>query len=265
MSAPFWERLRKSVALPEQEDISTGMEAGVAAYRQQAARDERERLILDHLEDVRHILGRIAARLPADVDRQNLESAGVLGLVEAAGQFDSSRGVDFGAFARLRIRGAILDELRRNCPLPQRMLKRMSVVKNAWLRLDPPVTSAAVAHITGLTVAEVDECRQAAALIRQEPWTDDLGDSLVDRNSSPSDGIDSVTKQEERARLADAIERLPRRERLVLTLYYLEDLRLREIAETLHLSESRVSRLLSRAEESLKLLVTSASGRVPDN
>ena len=54
------------------------MEAGVAAYRQQAARDERERLILEHLEDVRHILGRIAARLPADVDRQNLESAGVL-------------------------------------------------------------------------------------------------------------------------------------------------------------------------------------------
>lgn len=238
------------------------MEAGVAAYRQQVARDERERLILDHLEDVRHILGRIAARLPAEVDRQNLESAGVLGLVEAAGQFDSTRGVDFGAFARLRIRGAILDELRRNCPLPQRILKRLSLVKNAWLRLDPPVTSTAVAHLTGLSVDEVDECRQAAAIIRQEPWTDDIGESLVDRSTSASDGIDSVTRHEDRARLADAIERLPHRERLVLTLYYLEDLRLREIAETLKLSESRVSRLLSRAEESLKLLVTTS---VPDS
>lgn len=235
------------------------MEAGAAAYRQTAARDERERLILEHLEDVRHILGRIAARLPADVDRQNLESAGVLGLVEAAGQFDPTRGVEFGAFARLRIRGAILDELRRNCPLPQRMLKRLALVKQAYLRLDPPVTTAAVAHLTGLTVDEVDECRRAAALVRQEPWTDDIGDSLVDRSSADTDGSESLAGLEDRARVADAIERLPQRERLVLTLYYLEDLRLREIAELLKLSESRVSRLLARSEATLKRIVTGAA------
>jgi len=231
------------------------MEAGVKAYRKAAARDERERLILEHLEDVRHILGRIAARLPSEVDRQNLESAGVLGLVEAAGQFDPGRGVDFGAFARLRIRGAILDELRRNCPLPQRMLKRMAIVKQAYLRLDPPVTPIAVANLTGLTVDEIDECRQAAALIRQEPWTDDIGNSLVDPGSAAGDGIATIARQEDRMRLADAIEQLPHRERLVLTLYYLEDLRLREIADVLKLSESRVSRLLSRAEQIIRDLM----------
>lgn len=235
------------------------MEAGAAAYRQTAARDERERLILEHLEDVRHILGRIAARLPAEVDRQNLESAGVLGLVEAAGQFDPRRGVEFGAFARLRIRGAILDELRRNCPLPQRVLKRLALIRQACLRLDPPVTSAAVAHFTGLTVDEVDECRQAATFVRQEPWTDEIGDSLIDRSSAEADSTDSLSRLEDRSRLADAIEQLPQRERLVLTLYHLEDLRLREIAELLKLSESRVSRLLSRSEETLKRIVTGAA------
>lgn len=231
------------------------MEAGVAAYRQTAARDERERLILGHLEDVRHILGRIAARLPGDVDRQNLESAGVLGLVEAAGQYDPARGVEFGAFARLRIRGAILDELRRNCPLPQRMLKRIALVRQAHLRLDPPVTSVAVAHLTGLSVEDVEECQQAAVLVRQEPWTEDLSDSLVDLDRAAGDGLDSVSRQEDRARLSDAIEQLPERERLVVTLYYLEDLRLREIAEVLKLSESRVSRLLSQAEQLLRQLI----------
>jgi RNA polymerase sigma factor FliA len=237
------------------------MEAGVAAYRQAAARDERERLILEHLVDVRHILGRLAARLPSEVDRQNLESAGVLGLVEAAGQYDPARGVEFGAYARLRIRGAILDELRRNCPLPQKMLKRLALVRHAQLRLDPPATSAAVAHLTGLTVAEVDECRQAAALVRQEPWTEEISDTLIDESCSDSDGMALIARDEDRSQVADAIEQLPERERMVLTLYYLEDLRLREIAELLKLSESRVSRLLSRAEQSLKQLVAAASDR----
>jgi RNA polymerase sigma factor for flagellar operon FliA len=236
------------------------MEAGLTAYRQAAARDERERLILDHLEDVRHILGRIAVRLPRDVDRQNLESAGVLGLVEAAGQYDPQRGVDFGAFARLRIRGAILDELRRNCPLPQRMLKRLALVKQAYLRLDPPVTSAALARLTGLSQEEVEECQQAAVLIRQEPWTHDIEKKLTDDSSVDRDGAASILQHEDRTALVDAIEQLPERERLVLTLYYLEDLRLREIAEVLHLSESRVSRLLSRAEEQLRQLVSSRTG-----
>lgn len=233
------------------------MEAGVQTYRQAAARDERERLILEHLEDVRHILARIAVRLPGDVDRQNLESAGVLGLVEAAGQFDPHRGVEFGAFARMRIRGAILDELRRNCPLPQRMLKRLALVRQAQLRLDPPVSTVALAHFTGLSEEEVEECRQFAVLTRQEPWSEELSEQLVDdRNGGSS--ADAVERREMQSRLADAIEQLPERERLVLTLYHLEDLRLREIAEVLKLSESRVSRLLSRAESRLRDLVASA-------
>jgi RNA polymerase sigma factor for flagellar operon FliA len=129
------------------------------------------------------------------------------------------------------------------------------MVNQAQLRLDPPVTALAVAHFTGLSVEDVEECRQAAVLVRQEPWTDDLSDSVVDFARSEVEGLNSVARQEDRARLADAIEQLPERERLVVTLYYLEDLRLREIAELLKLSESRVSRLLSQAEQMLKQLI----------
>lgn len=231
------------------------MEAGLKTYRQVAARDERERLILDHLEDVRHILGRVAARLPASVDRQNLESAGVLGLVEAAGQFDPSRGVDFGAYARVRIRGAILDEMRRNCPLPQRMLKRLAKVKQAYLRLDPPATTQAVAHFTGMSTHEVEECLEAASVTRTEPWNEDLTLHLADRRTPDGRAERAVESSEVKRQLADAIEQLPERERLVITLYYLEDLRMKEIGEALSLSESRVSRILTRAENRLRQLV----------
>lgn len=235
------------------------MEAGLKTYRQVAARDERERLILDHLEDVRHILGRVAARLPAGVDRQNLESAGVLGLVEAAGQFDPSRGVEFGAFARVRIRGAILDEMRRNCPLPQRMLKRLAKVKQAYLRLDAPATTQAVAHFTGLSTNEVEECLEAASVTRTEPWNEDLTLNLADR-APDRHAQQAVETDEVKSLLADAIEQLPERERLVITLYYLEDLRLKEIGEALKLSESRVSRILTRAENRLRQLVGDHTG-----
>lgn len=236
------------------------MEAGLHTYRQISARDERDRLILEHLEDVRHILGRLAARLPGDVDRQNLESAGVLGLVEAAGQFDPTRGVEFGAFARMRIRGAILDEMRRNCPLPQRMLKRLAKVKQAYLRLDPPASTQAVAHITGLSATEVEECLEAASLTRAEPWNDDLTSELAAR-SSEDRPADAIEFNEAKARVADAIEQLPERERLVVTLYYLEDLRLKEIGTLLGLSESRISRLLTRAENRLRQLVRGNEGQ----
>lgn len=231
------------------------MEAGLKTYRQVAARDERERLILDHLPDVRHILGKVAARLPSGVDRQNLESAGVLGLVEAAGQFDPARGVEFGAFARVRIRGAILDELRRNCPLPQRMLKRLAKVRQAYLRIDGPATTQAVAHFTGLTTAEVEECLEAASVTRTEQWNEDLSLQLSDRTAGEHHAGAAVELEEAKGRVADAIEQLPERERVVVTLYYLEDLRLREIGEALGLSESRVSRILTRAENRLRQLV----------
>lgn len=229
------------------------MEAVAQAYRQAANRHSRDQLIVDHLEFVRHLLGRTIAGLPAGVDIENLEAAGVLGLVEAAGQFDPSRGVPFKTYAYSRIRGAILDELRRNCPLPQHMLQKWTRIRQASSAMTTPVTSEALARSTELTVDEVEECLDAIRLTRPEEWREDLASPSVIRRIDPAEGLE---REEDRDALADAIERLPRQDRLVVSMYYLDDMRLKEIGAVLGLSESRVSRILSQATFRLREYVS---------
>src|SRR5438876_11670053 len=98
------------------------MQAGAQTYQEHAVKAQRDRLILDHLPLVRHAIGRLVGRLPTGVDTENLESAGILGLVEAAHRYDAERGVKFETFAYPRIRGAMVDELRRSSCLPQQVL-----------------------------------------------------------------------------------------------------------------------------------------------
>jgi RNA polymerase sigma factor for flagellar operon FliA len=220
---------------------------GVKTYTQVAAQSRRDELILEHLPLVRHILGKLAAQLPPGVDVENLESAGVLGLVEAANNFDPERGNQFNTYAYLRIRGAILDELRRNCPLPQQMLERVAQVRRAYKELPPPVTVEALAAATGLNADVVADCLAAIRMTRMvslEGSVATVGTRLDERQERP----DTQAERAELSRLlTEAIESLPPRERLIVTLYYKEDLRLKEIGQLMELSESRVSRLLNAA------------------
>ena len=219
--------------------------------------DRRDKLIIDNLDFVRHILGRLVAQFPAGVDEENLMSAGTLGLIEAANSFDASRGVAFTTFAYRRVRGAIIDELRRNCPLPQRVLENLSLVRAATLVLPTPATIEAVAEHTGLSVREVEECLEASRLTSQHSWVDnDGGHDVSGRQMAQPDS--ELEARETREQLTAALERLPERERLIVTLYYLEDLRLKEIGAVIGLSQSRVSRLLSRAEFQLQETMRSA-------
>lgn len=217
------------------------------AYHQVAAQSRRDELILGHLSLVRHALGRLLAELPPAVDVENLEAAGTLGLVEAATHFDPARGVEFKAYAYHRIRGAMLDELRRNCPLPQDMLQRVAKMRKAYEALPPPVTPEALSDATGLGYEEVLDGLAAIRMTRMLSW-ETAGKALALRLDDPHDRPDSaLERSEERRLVTGAIESLPERERLVVTLYYMEDLRLKEIGQVLKLSESRVSRLLTAA------------------
>ena len=223
------------------------MASGAQIYSRVAGQNRRDELILEHLPLVRHILGKLAAQLPPGVDVENLESAGVLGLVEAANNFDPERGNQFNTYAYQRVRGAILDELRRNCPLPQQMLERVTLLRRVHKELPQPVTVEALAAATGLSADEVADCLAAVRMTRMlslDKAADTVGTRLDDRQERPD-------TQAERAELSgllgQAIEALPERDRLIVTLYYKEDLRLKEIGQLLELSESRVSRLLSAA------------------
>ena len=216
-------------------------------YRNALVQQRRDELVLENLEFVRHVLGKIIANLPANVDIENLESAGILGLVEASQHFDPERGVAFRTFAFPRIRGAIIDELRRNCPLPQQMLQQVALVRKACESLEPPVTPEQIALRSGLTVEQVDTCLEAIRLTRPTEWDESLFHHRTQRLTRDS-ATSQVEMQESKRLLADCIEQLPEQERIVVTLYYLEDLRLKEIGKVLNLSESRISRVLAKAE-----------------
>lgn len=219
-------------------------------YQAVSARQTRDELILRHLPLVRHTLSRLLAFLPSGLDVENLESAGTLGLVEAAGKFDPERGVKFETFAAWRIRGAVLDELRRNCPLPQHLLERLGRVRQAYQELPPPVTIEALATATGLTADEVTDCLTAMRMTRMVSW-EALSEARQTRATTADPPEGTAEFEDQKRLLAQAVTELPERERLVVTLYYLEDLRLKEIGEVLKLSESRVSRLLNAALHTL--------------
>lgn len=226
-------------------------------YKEQATTQRRNELVVENLEFVRHILGRLVANLPASVDMENLEAAGVLGLVEAAQQFDDSRGVPFKGYAYNRIRGAILDELRRNCPIPQQMLQQIAVVRKAMENLDPPVTIEMVATETGMTQELVASCMSAMRLTRPQSWDETSFGQQVAGDRKGIDPQQVADDRELQSVLADCIELLPKQERIAVTLYYMEDLRLKEIGKVLGLSESRISRILSSAQDRLKVLLRS--------
>jgi RNA polymerase sigma factor for flagellar operon FliA len=233
------------------------------AYQQVSAQSQREELILGHLGLVRHILGRLAARFPRGIDLDNLEAAGVLGLVEAANRFEPERGISFKTFAYTRIRGAIYDELRRNCPLPQDLLERTAKVRALLQSLPPPASIEQLAATSGLGQDEVTECLAAMRLTRNVSW--DAVAAKHDEQTATADARPDVLLEdaERKKLLIEAITQLPESERVSITLYYMEDLRLKEIGEVLNLSESRVSRLLKSAEHRIEEHIRSKEGHVP--
>jgi RNA polymerase sigma factor for flagellar operon FliA len=196
---------------------------------------------------VKHVIGRLLGELPTSADAENLESAGVLGLVEAAAKFDSTRNAQFKTFAYLRIRGAIVDELRRNSPLPQHVLARVALVRKAYRTLPHPITVEALMAATGLTEDEVADALAAERFAKTTSWEQTAEPNAMEPATAVEPPDDEAERAEQAQQLAAAIERLAPKERAAVTMYYQQDMRLKEIAAVLNLSVSRVSRLLSKA------------------
>ena len=208
----------------------------------------RDRLILDNVDYVARILSTMTFVVSHDEARENLHSAGVLGLVEAANSFDPSLGIAFRTFAYPRIRGAIVDELRKQAPVSQSVLQQIGIVRKAFESLEPPVTPELLANSTGLSLEQVSVCLEAMRFIKPDNWND-LSDVVHGSWKSSSDSPNHEVEADElKSILAKAIAGLPEKEMMVLTLYYLEELNLAEIGQVLDLSESRVSRVLAAAK-----------------
>lgn len=224
------------------------------AYRKVSREQSRERLILENVTFVRKILSTMTVGLPAHVDRDGLESAGVVGLVEAANSYDPTREVPFKTYAYTRIRGAILDELRKTSMVSQQTLQQISVIRSAYETLPPPVTPEMLAEHTGLTLEQVTASLEAMRFLTPQNWNDlycTLHSSWRDSQDQPEKHLEV---EESKQILARSIEQLPEKERLVLSMYFADDLNLAEIGAVLDISESYASRLLASAKFRLKEL-----------
>jgi RNA polymerase sigma factor for flagellar operon FliA len=226
----------------------------------------RDRLILTYAPLVKYVAGRLGSGLPAHVDEGDLVSYGLLGLIGAIERFDPDRDIKFETYAISRIKGSIIDELRSLDWVPRSVRSRAREIERAIAELESRLgrapTDDEIAQKVGITEEELGESlsdisRTSIAAL-DELWTmsGESGDqvSLLD-TIEDIDGAEPQTalaQTEMREALGEAIARLPEREKLVVTLYYYEELTLREIGEVLGVTESRVSQLHTKAILRLK-------------
>ena len=215
--------------------------------------------LVDYLPLVKYIAGRLAIGLPRSVEMDDLINAGVVGLIEAYNNFDIGKGVKFETYASLRIRGSILDELRGLDWVPRSTRARSREVERAISKLESKLgrspTEPELADELDVTLGEyyqiIDDVSSAALLSLDEmSFGDDdrpvpLIDTLCSQNQ-PS-ALVNLERLEMRDLLADSLGQISEQERLVVALYYYEELTLKEIGQVLELSESRVSQLHTKA------------------
>ncbi len=269
-----------------QEPLSTHTLAGIVAiendselsavwsrYKRVGKQTDRDDLIVYYAPLVKFVASRIAAGLPQTVDQSDLISYGMFGLIDAITKFDPERGFKFETYAVSRIKGAVLDELRSIDWVPRSVRSKAKSVERAMAKLEAkhhrPPTDAEVAEeldvtqsqlanmykqISSLGVVALDEM-----LAGGDGDSLTLGDTLADRRDGPGT---TYERSESRQLLAQAINKMSEREKIVLTLYYYENLTLAEIGGVLGVTESRVCQIHTKAVIQLRSRMDAAD-RVP--
>ena len=235
---------------------------GLAAYAESQVED-RDQLVIEHATLVKRIVYHMMTRLPQTVQPDDLIQAGMVGLLEAARNYDATQGASFETYAGIRIRGAILDEIRKNDWAPRSVYKKARTISEAVREIENREGRDArdheVAEVLEITLDEYHHLLQDASGYRLTSFdelcsTDELMvDQLSGTTETPFDG---VQQNDFREALSDSITGLPERERLVMALYYNEELNLREIGDVLGVTESRVSQIHSQAILRLRARMT---------
>jgi len=227
--------------------------SGVAMYTSVQAGGTDER-VMQHAPLVKRIAYHLLNRLPDSVQVDDLIQAGMLGLLEAIRNYDASQGASFDTYAGIRIRGSMLDEVRRSDWTPRSVHKKSRMVSDAIRTIENKTgreaSDADVAKYLGISSDEYNHILQDSSSCRifsVEELAQD-GDHYLDDVLNYEQGpADDLSREGFQKALANAIMGLPERERLVISLYYDEELNLREIGEVLNISESRVSQISTQA------------------
>ncbi|HEX5587944.1 MAG TPA: RNA polymerase sigma factor WhiG [Acidimicrobiia bacterium] len=230
-------------------------------YKSNDTLEARERLILHYSPLVKFVAGRVAAGLPQSIEQSDLVSYGIFGLIDAIDKFDPGRGFKFETYAISRIKGAIIDELRSIDWVPRSVRARARAIERAYSKLENELRrspedeevaaelemtkeelASALSQISLTGLVALDELLQASSGDRQGNAT--VSDTIADGTHDP---VAAYEVDEMKTLLADAINRMPDRERLVLTLYYYEGLTLAEIGTILGVTESRVCQIHTKS------------------
>jgi len=245
-------------------------------YHRQADSTAENALVLQYLPLVRTVLGRLAMTLPDHVDQDDLNSAGLIGLLHALRNFDPSAGTSFETYARVRIRGAMLDELRRMDWVSRTVHEKARRIQDAMGRLEQelgrPPKELEMAKELKLSVPEyaqmLEETRPATFVCLDAVCASETGDSgtlyEVVAGTTEEGPVEQVSHRELKRVILERLKELPDIQRKVLALYYGEDLRLREIAEAFGLTESRICQIHAQAILSIRsYLQRFEAGMVP--
>jgi len=255
-------------------DARTDVEGLWASYKDAGLRETRDQLILHYSPLVKYVAGRVAVGLPQNVEQSDLVSYGIFGLIDAIDKFDPQRGFKFETYAIARIKGAILDELRSIDWVPRSVRAKARAIEKAYGKLESQLhrtptdkelagelemsddqLQTTLNQISFIGLVALDE--MLAGGDRGDSMT--LGDTVADSGEGP---VGAYEVEEMRHILADAINRMPEREKVVLTLYYYEGLTLAEIGSVLGVTESRVCQIHTKAVLQLRSRLA-ASEREP--
>jgi len=249
-------------------------EASKKAYAAWHDDEERDRLLMEQLPQVRYIARRIHERLPRHVPLEDLIHAGVVGLIDALHKYDRGKRVQFGSYAKFRIRGAILDSLREMDWGPRDLRRKSRRLEEAHNKLrselgrnpsEPELAAEMGMDLRSLQtlLGEINglEIGSLRVLSTQDGKEEDLCEYLP--NDSEDTPLVSCLRSEMKRLLARAIDELPEKERQVLSLYYFEELTMKEVGVVLGVGESRVSQIHSMAVVRLRARLAELGGQPP--
>jgi len=242
-------------------------------YKKTGDPDLRERLILHYSPLVKYVAGRVGVGLPPNIEQADLVSYGIFGLIDAIEKFDLDRAIKFETYAISRIRGAIIDELRAIDWIPRSVRYKAREVEKAYAKLEGELhrtpTEAEVAAELGIALEDLHQIFSQVSFVNVVALDELLsvggekGDklSLVDTLEDPKaeDPVLAFESEETKFLLAKAINMLPEREKIVVTLYYYEGLTLAEIGQVLGVTESRICQMHTKAVLQLRGKLTDSA------
>lgn len=230
------------------------------AYEAVARGPWKQEYVEKYLPLVKRIAGRLVISLPAHVDEDDIIGYGVFGLLDALERFEVARGLKFETYASIRIRGAMIDGLRTMDWVPHSARQKVKRVQDGFAELEHQlgraVTAEEVAEFLKVEVREIEAVMAQAQILTLTSFDETAVDMDGDNSGTPlnllvdpsaQEAYQAVEKDEQKQMLAIAVEKLPDKEKLVVALYYQEELTLKEIAAVMKLSESRISQLHSQA------------------